>query len=65
MRVRGKVGSIEVVVDSEMVVGKIGVVVVDDEEPEPESGVEIELGSWVAGTAVEREIGIGIAPTLC
>jgi len=60
MWVRGKGGSIEVVVGIGMIVGKI---VVDDEEPESESGFEIELGSWVEGTAVEIEVEIAL--TLC
>jgi hypothetical protein len=62
MRVRGKIGSIEVDVDIEMVVGKI---VVDDEEPESESEAEIEVGSWVEGTAVERGTELEISPTPC
>jgi hypothetical protein len=58
MRVRGKIGSIEVVVDDEMSVGKIVVADVDDEEPGSASEVEIELGSWVAETTVELEIEV-------
>jgi hypothetical protein len=65
MRVRGKVGSIGVVVVGiEIVVGKI-VVDVDDEEPESENEVEIEVGSWVEGTAVEIEAEIVLSPTPC
>lgn len=65
IRARGKVGSIGVVVGIEMVVDKMMDVVdvVDDEEPEPENGVEIAVESWVEGTAVEIEIGIAL--TLC
>jgi hypothetical protein len=67
IRARGKVGSIGVVVGIEMVVDKMMLVVdvVDDEEPEPENGVEIGVGSWVEGTAVEIEVEIVLSPTLC
>jgi hypothetical protein len=64
MRVRGKVGSIEVVVDIEMFVGKIGVVV-DDEELGSECGVEIEVDSWVEGTAVELGTELVRSSTPC
>lgn len=65
MRARGKVGSIEVVVDIEIVVGKIVVDDVDDEEPESENGVEIEVGSRIEGTAVELGTELEISPRLC
>ena len=54
MRARGKIGSIGVVVDIEMV----DIDVADDEEPESESEVEIEVGSWVEGAADWTELEI-------
>jgi hypothetical protein len=63
MRVRGKVGSIGVVVVGvEIVVGKI---VLDNEEPESESGVEIAVESWVEITTGEIEVEIVLSPTPC